>query len=303
MCRRRGRQPEVGQSPVKVGVVDIGTNSMRLLITGTEGDAVRLERVTGLGRGVDRTGMLASDAIEETLVVLAEYGRLMDEHGVERRKAIATSASRDASNREEFFDDAEKVVAVRPTLIGGGEEARLAYAGATLGFSGPEPVLVSDIGGGSTEFVTADRGVSVDIGSVRLTERTLPDRPATRSQLTAARGHVADLFSSLDYGTVATLIGVAGTWTEIPALARGAGTERDGVTLTAEEVTGVVERLAGLSIDETAFIPGLNPKRAPVMLGGAVVAEGVLRVLGAGEVLISIRDTLDGVAMSLLDLP
>ncbi len=293
----------MGQPPVKVGVVDIGTNSMRLLITGPKGDVIRLERVTGLGRGVDRTGMLSTEAITETLVVLAEYGRLLDEHGVGRRSAIATSASRDASNREEFFDDAEKAVGVRPTLIGGDEEARLAYTGATHGFARPETVLVSDIGGGSTEFVTADRGVSVDIGSVRLTERALSDRPTTPAQLIAAREHVSGLFASLDFGPVATLIGVAGTWTEIPALARGAGTGRDGVTLRAEEVTGVVERLAGLSIEETAAIPGFNPKRAPVMLGGTVVAEGVLRVLGADEVLISIRDTLDGVAMSLVDLP
>jgi exopolyphosphatase/guanosine-5'-triphosphate,3'-diphosphate pyrophosphatase len=222
---------------------------------------------------------------------------------VKRRKAIATSASRDAANRDRFFDDVEQVIGVRPTLLAGAEEARLAFSGAAQRFEGPQPVLVSDIGGGSTEFVTTDRAVSIDIGSVRLTERALPDRPVASGQLEAARGHVAGLFAGLDFGPVATLMGVAGTWTEIPLLARGAETDRDGALVSVGEVTAVVERLAGLSIEETAAIPGFNPGRAPVMLGGAVVAEGVLRALGMAHARISIRDSMDGVAASLLALP
>jgi exopolyphosphatase/guanosine-5'-triphosphate,3'-diphosphate pyrophosphatase len=288
---------------MRVGVVDIGTNSMRLLITDGDEDVMRLERVTGLGRGVDRTGVLSEEAVAVSLEALEDYGHLLDEAGVARRKAIATSASRDARNREQFFDAVEDVIGVRPTLIGGDEEARFAYAGATQHFPAPEPVLVSDIGGGSTEFVTAGEAVSIDIGSVRLTERALPDRPASPAQLKEAREHVAGLFAGLDFGPVATLIGVAGTWTEIPVLVRGPGAERDGAVLTSTEVTAVVERLAGLRVDETAAIPGFNPGRAPVILGGVVVAEAVLRTLGMSEVTISIRDTMDGVAATLLALP
>ena len=288
---------------MKVGAVDIGTNSMRLLVVEDGRKLGRWVQVTGLGIGVDSTGRLSDEPMARSIAALRRFGEVMDSHDVVRRAAIATSASRDASNREQFFDAVEDVIGVRPTLIGGDEEARFAYAGATQHFPAPEPVLVSDIGGGSTEFVTAGEAVSIDIGSVRLTERALPDRPASPAQLKEAREHVAGLFAGLDFGPVATLIGVAGTWTEIPVLVRGPGAERDGAVLTSTEVTAVVERLAGLRVDETAAIPGFNPGRAPVILGGVVVAEAVLRTLGMSEVTISIRDTMDGVAATLLALP
>jgi len=289
---------------MKVAAVDIGTNSMRLLIADATAEYVRREVVTGLGRGVDRTGVLSDDAMAATLPVLESYGQEMATHGVARRMAIATSASRDAANREEFFDLAERVLGVRPTLISGDEEARLAYLGVTRFFEGHHPVVVSDIGGGSTEFVTASGGISVDIGSVRVTERVLPDRPASPSQIDSARSLIRDLFSVVEVGEVGSLVGVAGTWTELPALARSlpSATETDGHKVTRAEVGAVVDMLAGLSIEDTMKLPSLNPKRAPVILGGVLIAEGVMNAVGAGVAEVSIHDTLDGVVADLLAL-
>jgi exopolyphosphatase/guanosine-5'-triphosphate,3'-diphosphate pyrophosphatase len=183
---------------LKVGVVDIGTNSMRLLLVDGSGDFGRWEEVTGLGRGVDATGELSESAILDSLTALARYGSLMDEVGVTKRAAVATSASRDASNREAFFDRVEQVLGVRPALISGAEEGALAYAGATRDLNLPGPTVVSDIGGGSTEFATEAGGVSVEIGSVRLTERHLPNRPASSTELTGAREKVARLFAAVE---------------------------------------------------------------------------------------------------------
>lgn len=285
-----------------VAAVDIGTNSMRMLISGPDGELGRWERVTGLGRGVDSSGVLSEEAIADTIAVLQGFGELMDRHGVGRRMAIATSASRDAANREDFFDMAENALGIRPTLISGEEEAGLAYAGATGWFEGPGPVMVSDIGGGSTEFVTAEGGVSVDIGSVRLTERALPKRPATSVQVGRARTMVRKIFEPVRVGAVGTLIGVAGTWTELPSIIRGFPHDWDthGMVVTRAGVAEAVEMLAGLSLEATAALGSLDPKRAPVILGGVVVAEVVMEHCGVEEAVVSVHDTLDGVVMQLL---
>lgn len=291
---------------MKVGAVDIGTNSMRLLIRDEAREVGRWEEVTGLGRGVDLTGALSPDGIEESLAALARFGATMNGDGVERRMAIATSASRDAANREVFFDLAASALGVRPVLISGEEEARLAYAGATSEASLMPPVVVSDIGGGSTEFVTADSGVSIDIGSVRLTERFIYSRPASITELETARALVANLFRAIDL-EVGTLVGVAGTWTSLTAIALDlpeyARDRVHGYRMGREELTGVIDFLAGKTVEETANIRSLDPKRAPVILGGGLVAEGVMDSLGMHEVLVSEHDTLDGVAMELLALP
>lgn len=304
MCGRRRDESGVGGGTVKVAAVDIGTNSMRLLISDGVTDFERREVVTGLGRGVDRHKILSEEAIARTIPVLIEYGQLMEQHEVTRRMAIATSASRDALNREEFFDAAGEALGVRPTLISGDREARLAYVGATSWFEGPEPVLVSDIGGGSTELVSAEGGVSVDIGSVRLTERALPDHPATEDQVDEARALVRLLFNGVYVGPVGSLVGVAGTWTELPTMARGLGWETDthGLTISLEEVSGLIDLLAGLSLDEKETLGTLNPKRAPVILGGVLVAEAVMEVAGVESATVSVHDTLDGVVAELLAL-
>jgi len=293
----------MGRPPVRVGVVDIGTNSMRLLVTDGRDETIRLVEVTGLGRGVDRTGVLSPDRIEETLAVLARFGAEMDDAGVGKRDAIATSASRDAANREEFFDLAESALGVRPRLITGEEEARLSFAGATHQVDAAAPVVVSDIGGGSTEFVTAEGEVSVDIGSVRLTERVIPTRPAPSTELEAARALVAGLFSSVDLET-GTLIGVAGTWTSLAAIAQGLPAyirnRVHGHRMSRDALADTVASLSSMTLAETAAIPALDPNRAAVILGGALVAEGVMDVLGIGEVMISEHDSLEGVARDLL---
>jgi exopolyphosphatase/guanosine-5'-triphosphate,3'-diphosphate pyrophosphatase len=291
---------------VKVGAVDIGTNSMRLLITDATTEIGRWVEVTGLGRGVDSTGTLSPEGIEESLVALARFGDLMEEEGVERRMAIATSAARDASNRELFFDLAQTALSVRPTLVSGEVEARLAYAGATAGVRLPQPVVVSDIGGGSTEFVTRDGAESIDIGSVRLTERAIPNRPPPAAEMEKARSLVADLCRDVRLET-RTLIGVAGTWTSLAAIAQAlpeySRHRVHGHRMTRGDLVSVIDSLAGKTEAETAAIPSLDPKRAPVILAGALIAEGVMAVLGMEEVLVSEHDTLDGVAMELLALP
>lgn len=287
---------------MKVGVVDIGTNSMRLLLADGSGDLGRWEEVTGLGRSVDATGELSESAISDSLTALARYGSLMDEAGVTKRAAVATSASRDASNREVFFDRVERVLGVRPALISGEEEAALAYAGAARDLNLPGPIVVSDIGGGSTEFATEAGGVSVEIGSVRLTERHLPNRPASSGELIGAREKVVRLFAAVEIPPARSLVGVAGTWTSLAAIARDSPSLEEGTRLSREDLRSLVDDLATLTIEETAAIPALHPGRAPVILSGAVVAAGVMDVTGAKEAYISRHDTLDGVAMKLLAL-
>lgn len=289
---------------MNVGVVDIGTNSMRLLITSAEEEVGRWVEVTGLGRGVDQTGHLDVEAMARSLDVFQTFADLMAAHDVVKRTAIATSASRDAANREEFFDQAEEVLGVRPTLISGESEARYAFRGA-IGDADAPGVVVSDIGGGSTEFVTAGQTVSIDIGSVRLTDRLLDARPAHSEDLNRARDHVARLFSPVDLGAT-NAVGVAGTWTSLAAVVQKLDVyDREkvhGYRLGLEDLMATIDYLAALTMEETETIPALDPKRAPVILSGAVVAEAVLRSLRLDEAKISERDTLDGVADELLNL-
>lgn len=296
----------MGQSHMRVGVVDMGTNSMRLLITDGEAETGRWVEVTGLGSGVDESGSLSEEAMERTLGVLSHFGNLMGAHDVDRRAAVATSATRDAANREEFLCRATAALGVRPEVVSGEREGSLAYHGASRDLRGAFPSLVSDIGGGSTEFVTADRTTSIDIGSVRLTDRVLGDRPATPDQVKRARDHVLGLFG--DVGLVAEeVVGVAGTWTSLGGIDLDLAVyDRELVhlhRLQADSLGALVERLAGMSVEETAAIPSLDPARAPVILSGAVIASCVLEVTGAESALVSERDSLDGLADELLGLP
>jgi exopolyphosphatase/guanosine-5'-triphosphate,3'-diphosphate pyrophosphatase len=286
---------------MRLAAIDIGTNSMRLLLVEQVGDGLvelgRFERVTGLGRGVDASGLLSDEAIDRTLLALAEFGGRMAELKVDRRRAVATSAARDASNRDRFFDQADLALGVRPEMITGEEEAALAFAGATDRIDGPGPFLIVDIGGGSTEFVTADGGRSFDIGSVRLTERVLGDRPATVEQMTAARALVAEAFLPVTPFT-GTVVGVAGTWTSLARIVSSGG-DPHLATLTASQVSALADRMAGLTVEATASLPGLDPARAPVILAGAVVAEAAVAASGCSEVVVSVHDLLDGVVAGL----
>lgn len=281
--------------------IDIGTNSMRLLVVDDEGaDLVRVARVTGLGRGVDASRRLDGVAVQRTLGVFEEFAALCDTHGADRRRAVATSAARDAENRKEFLDRSEAVLGVRPEVISGTEEAELAYTGAAEGREGRH--IVVDIGGGSTEFVyRSDRieAVSIDIGSVRLTDRLLPDRPVSYDVVETAIEHVEGLFAGVDLPGGAAVIGVAGTWTSLAAISL----ERDGsvhdVVIDRLTADRLVVGLAGLTVEETAALPGLDPARAPVILAGAVIARETMRHLDVTVVTVSERDLLDGIVAGL----
>jgi exopolyphosphatase/guanosine-5'-triphosphate,3'-diphosphate pyrophosphatase len=298
---------------LRVAAVDIGTNSVRLLVAGRGLHWLqRRVRVVRLGEGVDETGRLSEAAITRAVAVLEEYAEAIGHWGVQRAEAVATSALRDAENREEFLALAERALGVRPRVIAGDEEAWLAFRGAVAGLAGhPTPFLVVDVGGGSTEFVfgsgVPDYSVSIDIGSVRLTERELPDRPAPPRQLETARRRVAEVFQDVRLpGRPVTTAGVAGTFTSLAAIALGLPDYDPqavhGARLSAEQVAGLVDRLAAMTVEETAAIPSLDPARAPVLLAGAVVAEGALRRAGASEVVVSESDLLDGVASGLLGI-
>lgn len=297
---------------MKYGAVDIGTNSMRLLIAEVEGGRVRwLDRrttVTGLGVGVDGSGRMSHDAIERTISVLAGYGEALRAMGVDRSRAVATSAARDATNRDEFLDKAEIVLAARPDVIDGDEEAALAFAGATSTAAGRPPFVVIDIGGGSTEFVLGSDApeyrISVDIGSVRLTDRALPARPAAAEHLERAQQETSRLFDAVELPTQpAHCIGVAGTFTALSAISQDLPAydpgRVDGSRLSVYRLAELVLYLAGLTLEETEAIPSLDPARAPVILAGAVVAEEAVRRCGLADVTVSEHDTLDGIVLEL----
>lgn len=297
---------------MKAAAIDIGTNSMRLLIAESSEDGLheigRQTVVTRLGQGVDSTGELDPEAMARSLSVLAEYGSELYSEEVDAVRAVATSAARDAANRDEFFDAVDEVLGVSPELISGEEEARLAFAGATR-VTDEKPALVIDVGGGSTEFVlghdTPTYTKSIDIGSVRLTERIIPDRPAKPEQVAEARAHVDELLSELVLPEPpAAAIGVAGTFTSL------AGINLDlevydraaihGSALSYSDLLSLVDFLAGMTVAESEAIPSLDPARAPVILGGAVVAVSSLLALDLDEVHISEQDLLHGIVGELL---
>lgn len=295
-----------------LGAVDIGTNSMRLLIARVVDDEVawveRRAAVTGLGRGVDRTGELAPERVAATVEVLAGYGRAMNEAGVARRRAVATSATRDASNRAEFLAAAASALGVEPDVISGDEEAALAFTGATRGTSARGPALVIDTGGGSTELVFGEerpsQRTSVEMGSVRLTDRDFAMRPAGIDDLDRARAEAAAAFDEVQTPPGPfTAIGVAGTFTSLAAIDQDLPAydpgRIHGHRLTASRMDELIFYLAGLSVEDTAAIPSLDPARAPVLLAGAVVARAAMAAVAAELVVVSEHDILDGIVLGL----
>ena len=288
--------------------VDIGTNSVRLLLVSAAGEVGRWETVTGLGRGLREEGRLTEDSMARTLQALGRYGRLMAQYRATTKRAVATSAVRDASNRGDFLDRAEAVLGVRPENISGEEEARLSFAGAVSDLSGQGRYMVVDIGGGSTEFVwrSADgavEGVSLDVGSVRLTESVMPDRPPSRSQTKEAFSETMAMLAAVSLPFRPKVVGVAGTWTSLAAIALHLPSyDRTKVhhsTITAAQLAILVVELSRLTVEETAALPSLEPARAPMILAGAVIAHEALRRLASPEVLISESDLLDGIVESM----
>jgi exopolyphosphatase/guanosine-5'-triphosphate,3'-diphosphate pyrophosphatase len=305
---------------MRVAAVDLGTNSTRLLVADVDdGRIVDLERdtrVTRLGEGVDKRGRLLPAPIARVRNVLTEYRRRIESLGAERTLLIATSAVRDAENGEAFLGEIEWSYGFTTRLLSGHEEALLMFRGVTADRQVSEGTLIIDVGGGSTELVAGGPdGVrwhdSLDIGSVRLTERFLHSDPSTPEELdacaTAARALLAERVpGEIRSGTHAA-IGVAGTITSLAALALGLE-EYDpdrvhGFVLTAEALKEQLQRLAALPLSERRRLRPLDPERAPVIVGGAVIARETLAFFDLDAMEVSERDILDGAALAAAELP
>ena len=309
----------------RVAAVDCGTNSIRLLVADVTQagmrDVHREMRVVRLGQGVDATGVLAPEAIERTRVALADYTAIMLRKGVERVRMVATSATRDAANRDDFFTMVRSTLGAEAEVISGDEEARLSFDGA-VGELDPDdgPFVVVDVGGGSTEVVVGDltdggpvvrAARSVDIGCVRLTERCLPDDPPTADQIEKAHTVTAEIlagaFATVPVEGVRTWVGVAGTVTTLSALAMSLPAYDADVIhlsrLSLPDLHRVAAGLLAMPRAERAALGPMHPGRVDVIGGGAIVVEELARELqaraGITELVASEHDILDGIARSL----
>ena len=298
---------------MNVAVIDIGTNSMRLLMVAHDGTEIhRQVEVTGLGVGVAATGRFDKDRVSETLAVLADFGATIKSIGAESVAAVATSGTRDASNGPQFVASVAEQIGVVPEVISGQREAALAFQGATVGMESAK-YLVIDIGGGSTEFIRGtfrngvaepDIALSVDMGSVRLTDRSFDRRPVTDSEMETATSMVVDLFRDVPAANGAHVLGVAGTFTSVAAMALQLEVyDRDavdGAVVGLSIIEDVVARLRSMSIEETSLIPSLDPRRARVILAGSLIAAQALRSIGTDRVTVRESDLLDGLARELI---
>ncbi|MEW2284720.1 Ppx/GppA phosphatase family protein [Streptomyces sp. NPDC047841] len=310
----------------RVAAIDCGTNSIRLLVadadpaTGELTDLDRRMTIVRLGQGVDRTGRLAPEALERTFAACREYAEVIKEHGAERLRFVATSASRDAENREEFVRGVLDILGVEPEVITGDQEAEFSFTGATKELTGcaglARPYLVVDIGGGSTEFVVGDDHVraarSVDVGCVRMTERHLVhggevSDPPTEDEIAAIR---ADIEAALDLAEQSvplreahTLVGLAGSVTTVSAIAQELPAYDSArihhSRVSRDRVREITERLLRSTHAERAAIPSLHPGRVDVIGAGALVLLALMERIGAEEVVVSEHDILDGIAWSL----
>jgi len=329
----------------RVAAIDCGTNSIRLLIAdrdsksddGTERsrgsassgltDIAREMRIVRLGEGVDRTGRLSEAALDRTMGALREYAGLIDAAKPAAVLMVATSATRDAENSKEFTDRVVEVLGVTPEVISGDEEARLSFSGATRELVGsplaaeggcPPPYLVTDIGGGSTEFVLgAPEGIghpsqmdsrSVNIGCVRLTERHLHGDPPPPREVAATTGDIdaalEQVAAAIPVGRASTLIGLAGSVTTVAAIALGLGgyePERiHHARISAPRVHEISGELLAMTRQQRAAIPGMHPGRVDVIGAGALILDRIMTGFGFAEVLVSEHDILDGIAWSLV---
>ena len=290
-----------------VAAIDIGSNSVRLLVVGPDGsELARDTAVTALGTGLEQTGSFDAFAYDATVDVTARYAATIAEHGVRDVRAVATSASRDARNGEALMADISRVLGVKPIIIDGAREASLAFAGATRGMDGHGMKFVIDVGGGSTEFVYGvgepSYAVSIDIGSVRLTDRCFDRRPVAADRVRHARSDADAAFAPVVvYADLGNAIGVGGTFTSLSAMALRLEfydvEAVRGSSLDLNVVTSLIDWLSNLSVAETALIPSLDPARARVILGGAIVVERALAHCDVGTVTISDRGLLDGLVL------
>lgn len=312
----------------RAAAVDCGTNSIRLLIADVDGssvvDVVREMRIVRLGQGVDATGRFADEALKRVFDACDEFAELIDEHGPMPVRFVATSATRDAENRDEFIAGVKERLGVAPEVISGEEEASLSFLGASAGVSSrvegglPQPVLVMDLGGGSTELVvgsgTAGSGFSMNIGCVRMTERHITADPISDEQIAAVEADVDAAFDEaaqhVDIASARALVGVAGTITTLTA----AALELDayvpdaihGAQLSSDEVSRTVQSLIEMTSDERAKLPYMHPGRVDVIVGGAIVYRRLIRrieeaVGGSIPIVTSEADILDGIAIDLAE--
>ncbi|MFE5094794.1 exopolyphosphatase [Streptomyces sp. NPDC056638] len=310
----------------RVAAIDCGTNSIRLLVADADpstGELVELDRrmeIVRLGQGVDRTGRLAPEALERTFAACREYAEVIKEHGAQKIRFVATSASRDAENRDEFVRGVLDILGVEPEVISGDQEAEFSFTGATKELAGRDhlakPYLVVDIGGGSTEFVVGDDHVraarSVDIGCVRMTERHLVhdgvvSDPPTPGQIAAIR---ADIDAALDLAEesvpltgAATLVGLAGTVTTVAAIALGLDVyDSEAIhhsRISLDQVQEITGRLLASTHAERAAIGAMHPGRVDVITSGALILLAVMKRAGAQEIVVSEHDILDGIGWSI----
>jgi exopolyphosphatase/guanosine-5'-triphosphate,3'-diphosphate pyrophosphatase len=304
----------------KVAAIDCGTNTIKLLIATVTADGlnedVREGRMVRLGQGIDRTGVFAEEALQRAFGAIDEYTTLIREHGVEKVRFVATSATRDAANAAVFIDGVRARLGVTPEVVTGAEEAALSFGGAVRNLRGtPEPpVLVIDIGGGSTELILGNGptlGVgeadSMDIGSVRLHERHLRSDPPTRDEIEAC---VRDIDAHLDDcpvdpATANTVVAVGGTMIQLAMglleLAAYDRTATDHAEVAPEDVYRLVDRLLAMTVEERLALPWMHPGRADVIAAGGVILSRILRRSRVESLLVSESDILDGIAWSVRD--
>ena len=300
-----------------VAVVDIGTNSTRLLVAHVSGGSVEeLDRrlaITRLGEGVDSRRKLLPTAIARVRNVLVDYRRVAEELGAERTLALATSAIRDAENGEAFLGELEWSYGFTTRLLSGDEEALLTFRGVASGRTIAESTLVVDVGGGSTELILGGPGgvsfhTSLDLGCVRLTERVLHGDPPTAEELEACGAHVRQLLREAVPPEVdpTTALGVAGTVTTLATLDLGLEEEVPelvhGHKLAANRVERFLGELGARPVPELRELPGLHPERAPVIVAGVVVVLEILRHFGLEELEVSERDIMHGGALAAAEL-
>jgi exopolyphosphatase / guanosine-5'-triphosphate,3'-diphosphate pyrophosphatase len=305
----------------RVAAIDCGTNSLRLLVTDIDGDAQhdvdrRLE-IVRLGQGVDRTGRFAPEALARTLTVVRSYADLIESLGVERIRMVATSATRDATDRDDFATSVRAALGVEPEVISGQQEARLSFAGAIRGVptSVPAPYLVADIGGGSTELAVGTTApvsaCSIDVGCVRLSERHFDSDPPDTAQVGAARDEIEaaldDAMAEAPIWAARSLIGLAGSVTTVAAiylrLTRYDPAVVHHARVPIAAVCEISERLLAATREERTAIPVMHPGRVDVIAAGALVLRCVAERACVDEVVASEADILDGIAWDLARQP
>ena len=307
----------------RVAAIDCGTNSIRLLIAERDPasdqlrDVVRQMKIVRLGEGIDRTGQISTAALRRTFEAIDGYAAEMARHHVDRIRFVATSATRDAANRDEFISGVQERLGVVPEVVSGKQEAELSFTGATSELVGSDaslPYLVVDIGGGSTEFVMSDdrsaiaSSASVEVGCVRMTERHFHHDSPYPAEVSAARDEIdaaiAEVAQTVPIRRAGTLVGLAGSVTTVAALALGLW-EYDPARIhhariTAADIHRVCEDLLYSNKDKRSANPAIHPGRVDVIAAGALVLSSIVAYAGVPEILVSEHDILDGIARTAL---